>query len=43
MRHLWFNLLFGLMVVEFAGTMNKEVMMVHYGDLELWVEKAHEY
>ena len=24
-----------------AGTLNKEVVMVYYGDLELWVGKAH--
>ena len=27
------------MVDELVGTMNKEVVMVHYGQLELWVEK----
>ena len=41
MRHLWLYLLFVLMVGELAETLNKEVVMVHCGDLELWVDKAH--
>ena len=41
MRHLWLNFLCGLMVGELSGTLNKEVVILHCGDLELWVDKAH--
>ena len=40
MINLWLHLLCGLMVGELADTLNKEVVMVHCGDLELWVDKA---
>ena len=39
-RHLWLYLLCGLMVGELADTLNKDVVMLHYGDLELWVKNA---
>ena len=39
MIHLWLHFIFGLMVGELEGTLNKEVVMVHCGDLALWVEK----
>ena len=41
MRHLWLHLICGLMVSELSGTTEKEVVMVYYGDLELWVDEAH--
>ena len=40
MRNLWLHLICGLMVDELAKTLNKEVVMVHWGDLELWLDKA---
>ena len=40
MRHLWLYFICGLMVDDLVETLNKEVVMVHCGDLELWVEKA---
>ena len=41
MRYLWLHLIFELMVVELEDTLNKKVVMVHCGDLELWVDEAH--
>ena len=40
MRNLWLHLICGLMVGEFAEKLNKEAVIVHYSDLELWVDKA---
>ena len=31
----------GSMLGELLGTPNKDVVMVHYGDLELWLDEAH--
>ena len=39
-RHLWLHLICVLIVGELAGTLNKEVVMVHCGDLELWVKNS---
>ena len=33
-------LIYGLMVGELADTLNKDVVMVHCGDPELWVDKT---
>ena len=41
MRRLWLSLLCGLMVGELVGTLNKDFVMVHCGDLELWLDEAH--
>ena len=41
MRHLWLHLLCGLMVGALSGTPNKEVVMVHYGYIELWFYEVH--
>ena len=41
MRHLWLNFLFVLMVFDLAETLNKEVVMVHCGNLELWVDGVY--
>ena len=40
MIHLWLPFIFGLVVGELEDTLNKEVVMLHCGDLELWVNKA---
>ena len=39
MSHLWLHLICGLVVGELAVTLNKEVVMVHFGDLELRVDE----
>ena len=41
MRHLCLNFLCGLIVGKLVEKMNKEVVMVHCSDLELWVDKAY--
>ena len=41
MRHLWLHLSCGFMVGDLSVTLNKEFVMVHCGDLELWLEEAH--
>ena len=43
MRYSWLHLICVLMVGEMSETLNTDVLMVHYGDLELWVDKAQEY
>ena len=40
MRHLCLHLICVFMVCELEDTLNKEVVIVHYDDLELWVDKA---
>ena len=41
MRHLWLNFIRVLIVGELEETLNKEVVMVHCGNLELWVDGAY--
>ena len=41
MGHLCLHFICELIMGKLVGTLNKEVVMVHCGDLELWVDKAH--
>ena len=41
MSHLWLYFLCGLMVGYLAGTLNKYFVVVHFGELELWVDEEH--